>query len=73
VILRHDASGAALGPGDYATTFRGEAVRVLGVQRPHKPESTGRVEVEFLGDDGRPTGAKGSYYPGVIGASWRAA
>lgn len=52
--------------GDIAHTFRGEKVKVVGIDQPHKSSSTGRVTVEFSDGD---RGAQ-SFFPGVIEAKW---
>jgi len=39
--------------------FRAERHTLLGVEKPHKPSSTGRVITD-----------KGSFFPGVIGLTW---
>ena len=52
--------------GDIATTYRGDKVEVLRKIRPHKVDSSGKVEVRDL-----KTGHTGTYYVGVIDAEWR--
>ena len=56
-------TGAELKVGDERTTFRGEHVRITDLQPPHKPESTGKVYVKYVGEE-----TTGGYYPNVIGA-----
>jgi hypothetical protein len=46
-------------------TFRGEVVRVVGGQAPHKPSSSGRVHVENVDN-----GWASEFFPGVVGATW---
>lgn len=48
--------------GDTLTSFRGEAVELVGIIKPHKPESTGRVIVQG--------GGQGQYFPSVFGLEW---
>ena len=50
--------------GDLVKTFRGEPAIILGFTKPHKPSSTGRVYVEFIG------GGTGEYFPSVIDTEW---
>ena len=50
--------------GDLVKTFRGEPAIILGFTKPHKPSSTGRVFVEFIG------GGTGEYFPSVIDTEW---
>lgn len=56
-------TGAELKEGDERVTFRGEKVRITSLQPPHKPDSTGKVNVQFVGEE-----TTGVYYPSVIGA-----
>jgi hypothetical protein len=63
MMLVNATTGMPVHVGDVARTFRGEVVTVLGGSPPHKPESTGRVQVEIDGHDME-------YYPGVIDAKW---
>ena len=57
-------TGTELKFGD-KRTCRGEAVTITGFQPPHKPESSGRVFVNFVSD-----GVPGHYYPSVIDARY---
>jgi hypothetical protein len=50
--------------GDRVTTFRGEHGTLIGIEKPHKPSSTGRVTVRM------DSGYESSFYPSVIGAEW---
>ncbi len=55
-------------PGDSVIVGSGSDARratVVSTIRPHKPASTGRVEVRYEGDQGTAL-----YYPSVIGALW---
>lgn len=52
--------------GDVTETFRGESVVVLGIVKPHKPSSTGRVYVKFVDT----TGSGQEFFPSVINAKW---
>lgn len=56
-------TGAELNVGDVRLTFRGDEVRITSLQPPHKPESSGKVNVKFVSD-----GVPGQYYPGVLDA-----
>lgn len=53
-------TGELVKPGDKRETFRGEAVTVGDFQPPHKPESSGKVQLI----DGLDRSL--FYYPGVI-------
>ena len=46
-------------------TFRGDEVRITSLEPPHKPQSTGKVNVSFVSD-----GVPGQYYPSVIDARY---
>lgn len=59
-----DKNGKELHIGDKLKTFRGEKVTLIGMTKPHKPSSTGRVFVWFT------NGTTGEYYPSVVGATW---
>jgi hypothetical protein len=63
--LIYTETGNEVQVGDTAKTFRGELVSIDRVQQPHKPSSTGRVNVTFLND-----GTTGEFFPGVIVAAW---
>ena len=63
--LIYTETGSEVQVGDTAKTFRGERVTIDRVQEPHKPGSTGRVNVTFIND-----GTTGEYFPGVIAAEW---
>jgi hypothetical protein len=52
--------------GDVTETFRGESVVVLGIVKPHKPSSTGRVYVKPTESDG----CGQEFFPSVINAKW---
>lgn len=56
-------TGRELGIGDKLQTQK-QTVTLLGMSRPHKPESTGRVFIEF------PDGTTGEYFPSVVNATW---
>lgn len=58
-------TGAEVKFGDLRKTFRDESVTVTGFQPPHKPESTGKVFVNYK-DDGGPA----QFYPSVIGCRY---
>lgn len=62
--LVYESSGLEVKIGDSVTLRNGLNVKVLSVEKPHKPSSTGRVYV-----DGEFNGSPG-YYPSVIGAKW---
>ena len=67
--LVYNFGGAEVQIGDKCVLRDNEEVEVVGIQEPHKPESTGRVHVIPAGtdaDDGMPM----SYFPSVIGAKW---
>jgi hypothetical protein len=51
--------------GDVRETFRGERVKVIGFQPPHREGTTGKVDVVLIDD-----AATGTYYAGVIGAEY---
>lgn len=63
MILR-DEFGMPVQKGHRYSTFRGERVLVVDMIPPHRPESTGRIEVQY--DDG----SKMLYYPSVCGFRW---
>lgn len=42
-----------------------ECVKVMSIEKPHKPSSTGRVYVQQSGFS-----MQRSYFPSVIGAEW---
>jgi len=65
VKLVREKDGAEVKVGDELATFRGEACKLVAVQEPHKPGSTGRIYVEF-GTGGRSWG----YFPSVCGLKW---
>jgi hypothetical protein len=44
--LIHIDTGKPVNIGDELVTFRGEKVRLTGLQPPHKPEAQGRVFCE---------------------------
>lgn len=50
--------------GDKVTLSDGEIVTVTSITKPHKPSSTGRVNVVTA------DGFGGSYFPSVIDAEW---
>lgn len=60
--LVYAATGFPVLCGAQVTSFRGEVDTVIGGTPPHKPSSTGRVQVN---DDFGPT-----YFPGVYGLKW---
>ena len=47
--LINKTTGKELQIGDEVETFRGEPVRVTYFRPPHKPGSSGKVSVEFIG------------------------
>lgn len=53
--------------GQMVTTSRGEKCKLLGITRPHKPSSTGRVTLQFDSEQHHYTG---EFFPGVIDAEW---
>ena len=55
VVTQHSVT-----KGDVVSSFRGERATVVGGSAPHKPSSTGRVEVD--------TGLE--FYPSVFGLQW---
>jgi hypothetical protein len=63
--LIDEKTGRDLNVGDLRLTSRGEEVRITSFAPPHKPESSGKVNVKFIGDD-----VPGEYYPSVIGAKY---
>lgn len=44
--LISEKTGKPVQVGDTLTTFRGERVRLIGMQPPHKPEAQGKVFCE---------------------------
>ena len=64
--LVDDKSGVELNAGDLRlTSGDGAEVRITSLAPPHKPESTGKVGVKFVGAE-----TTALYYPGVIGAKF---
>ena len=58
-------TGRELRIGDKALTSQyGTEVTILGMSKPHKPSSTGRVFLELA------DGTASEYYPAVINARW---
>jgi hypothetical protein len=57
--LVHTATGIPVTKGEAVVDFRGDADTVTGGQPPHKPSSTGLVDVK-----------RGSFYPSVFGLKW---
>jgi hypothetical protein len=64
--LVYEATNKPVQIGDDAETFRGEPVVVLGIVKPHKPSSTGRVYVKPADN----SGCGQEFFPSVIGAKW---
>ena len=62
--LVYKKTGETVEIGDMAEIGRGETVKVIGIEKPHKPSSTGRVYVQFDNE------VDSSYFPSVIGAHW---
>jgi hypothetical protein len=61
--LVYDQTGAEVKVGDSAVLRDGQRVIVLGIVKPHKPSSTGRVQVGIVDH-------AGEYFPSVINAHW---
>lgn len=77
VSIRHDgvrcvlcdaATRRPLEKGSEVTSFRGEKMRVLGGQAPHKPGSQGFVDVTFPPENDN--AIPDSYYVSVVNAVW---
>lgn len=63
--LVYKANGNEVKVGDVATTFRGEKVTVKYFEKPHKPNSEGKVTVQEEG-----CSFCNEYYVSVIDAEW---
>lgn len=63
--LVYETTGEEVKVGDSCVLTDEEKVKVIGVEEPHKPSSTGRV---YVAVDGRPGSM--SYFPSVIDAKW---
>lgn len=61
--LVYSQTGKEVQLGDAVTTSRGDKAIVRDIVKPHKPASTGRVEIEI-------DGGNALFYPSVIGAEW---
>lgn len=57
--LVHIATGVPVAKGEEVNDFRGDADIVVDGRPPHKPSSTGMVDVK-----------RGSFYPSVFGLKW---
>jgi len=66
LIYKH--TGGRVRVGDRVILGDGEEATVLGIIEPHKPSSTGRVQVRVAGPAFHPFNAQ--YFPCVIGARW---
>jgi hypothetical protein len=66
VKLYNTKTGKEVRRGDIVTNFRGEHATVIDWHPPHKPASSGRIEVEYMAG-----GGGGSYYPSVFGCEFR--
>jgi hypothetical protein len=64
--LIHEKTGQPVTIGETVTDFRGDTATVTGWQEPHKPESTGRINVRLPQAD-----SDCQYYPGVFGCIWQ--
>lgn len=62
--------GLPLHAGDLVVTFRGEKMRLVGWDIPHKPDSTGRVYIQHLERDPSELTTWLAYFPGVINAKF---
>lgn len=63
--LIHENTGAEVRIGDVCETSDGEQVQVSYFRPPHKPSSSGKISVRFVGTD-----KTAEYYVGVIGCKW---
>ena len=61
--LVHIETGKPINIGDELETFRGEKVRLVGMQPPHKPEASGKV----FCDDGQ---CDSVWYASVVGCRY---
>jgi len=69
--LVYEKTGIAVDIDDICTLRDGIKVKVSGIQKPHKPASTGRVFVDIIPEDRDDYGiGTMSYFPSVIGAKW---
>jgi hypothetical protein len=59
--LMHTTTGRKVIIGDTLTSFRGEKYTLKGTRPPHKPGSSGHVEVRLEGADW-----SREFYPGVF-------
>jgi hypothetical protein len=59
-------NGAEVALGDEVTDFRGDKAKVVGMEAPHNPGSTGRVYIRRIG-----SGPEEGYFPVVYGLTWR--
>lgn len=68
--LVYEKTGIEVQVGDIVETIRGLKVRVHSFDKPHKPDSEGKIMVEGAVDGGPGFLGKVNYYTGVIGAQW---
>lgn len=57
--LVDEKTNAPVSMGQAIVSFRGEEMKLLGGNPPHKPSSSGKIWVE-----------DGEYYPSVFGLKW---
>lgn len=79
-VLMYEKKGHSVRIGDTVTLISNEddtpstpveeVVTITDMREPHKPGSTGRVEVEYAPDDNS-RAIKMEYFPGVIDAVWK--
>jgi hypothetical protein len=62
--LVHIETGQPVNIGDELVTFRGERVKVVGFQPPHKPEASGKVFCE------NESHCDSVWYASVVGARY---
>lgn len=65
--LINDTTGEAHALGDVVVSFRGETYTLVGMTPPHKPASSGFVNVSLPGS--KPDDCS-QYYPSVFGATF---
>lgn len=65
--LVHEATGAEAQIGEVLTDFRGYKMRLISIEKPRSPASTGRVYVRELDADHDYTSG---YYPSVFDLEW---
>lgn len=68
--LYNEITHAELHINDETVTFRGERVRITGMEPPRESHKSGYVSVDFIDANGRKK-YDGRYYPGVINAKFR--